>query len=69
MPAMLLILHAFSRYFQRGNEQAKSRQPRRKGARPAGGRGYLPGMGRFSPTTGGFQVSSKARPKSGRAGR
>ena len=61
MPAMLLILQAFSCF------ATKRHRPRLGVARQ--GNGHLPGMGRFNPTTGGFQVSSKARPKSGRAGR
>ena len=61
MPAMLLILQAFSCF-------ATKRHRQRLGAAGRGW-GYLPGMGRFNPTTGGFQVSSKAPPKSGRAGR
>ena len=60
MPAMLLSLHAFS-CFRYEKAPAAVRCDRQGG--------YLPGMGRFKPTTGGFQVSSKAPPKFGRAGR
>ena len=63
MPAMLLILQAFSCF------ATKRHRPRLGAAGRAVWNGYLPGMGRFNPTTGGFQVSSKAWPKFGRAGR
>ena len=48
MPAMLLILQAFSCF------ATKRHRPRLGAAGRAVWNGYLPGMGRFNPTTGGF---------------